>query len=240
MTSLLRCEGMTLQYDQIVALEDVGFEVFEGERLVIAGENGSGKSTLLKGLLGLMPRTRGTVRLGGGLTQKDIGYLPQQTELQRNFPASVMEVAISGCLAHKGLRPFYSRAERQRAREALDMVGMGSYEKHPYGALSGGQQQRVALARALCAGTRLLLLDEPVTGLDPAITAELYRLLDLLHKEHGMAMVMVSHDIQSALEHADKVLHLKRRTLFYGTQEDYRRSPIGARWLGGTDDDMAS
>lgn len=240
MTSLLSCEGLTLQYDQIVALEDVGFEVFEGERLVIAGENGSGKSTLLKGLLGLMPRARGKVHLGGGLTQKDIGYLPQQTELQRNFPASVMEVTISGCLAHKGLRPYYNRAERQRAREALEMVGMSSFEKHPYGALSGGQQQRVRLARALCAGTRLLLLDEPVTGLDPAITAELYRLLDTLHEEHGMAMVMVSHDIQSALEHADKVLHLQKRVLFFGTQEDYRRSPIGARWLGGTDDDMAS
>lgn len=220
-------------YDGAAAVEDVSFDVEAGNVLCIVGENGSGKSTLLKGLLGLLPLKKGEVLLQNGLTRDQIGYLPQQTPVQRDFPASVWEVVLSGCLSRKQKTPFYLSADRARAEAALSRLSIEPLRRRSYRELSGGQQQRVLLARALCAGERLLLLDEPVTGLDPVVTAEFYDLIAQLNREDGVAVVMVSHDVKSAVTISSKILHLSKSVLFFGETEAYRASALGRFFLGG-------
>lgn len=236
MDSLITCSHLTMCYEKQPVLEDVSFSVHPGEYLCIVGENGSGKSTLVKGLLGLMPAQTGKIS-HQGVTRAQIGYLPQQTPVQRDFPASVFEVALSGCLARKGLRPYYNRAEKQLAADKLEQLGVLSQRSKSYRALSGGQQQRVLLARALCAADKLLLLDEPAAGLDPLVTSELYELVRNLNKQQGMAVIMVSHDLPEALRSADTILHLHTDTQFYGSVADYRQSDICRRLTGGALDD---
>ncbi|MPM43176.1 High-affinity zinc uptake system ATP-binding protein ZnuC [bioreactor metagenome] len=231
--SLLACRNATFSYEGAMVLSDLNFSVETGDYLCIVGENGAGKSTLLKGLLHLKKPSGGEISTGDGLRPTEIGYLPQQTAAQKDFPASVLEVVLSGRLNHLGLRPFYGAADRDDARQKLNMLGALDLEKRCYRDLSGGQQQRVLLARALCATKKLLLLDEPVTGLDPIMTADLYRVICALHDEQGITMIMVSHDVRGAIEQSNHVLHLGNRQLFYGSTEDYRHSEIGMRFLGG-------
>ncbi len=231
--SLLACRNATFSYEGATVLSDLNFSVETGDYLCIVGENGAGKSTLLKGLLHLKKPSGGEISTGDGLRPTEIGYLPQQTAAQKDFPASVLEVVLSGRLNHLGLRPFYGAADRNDARQKLNMLGALDLEKRCYRDLSGGQQQRVLLARALCATKKLLLLDEPVTGLDPIMTADLYRVICALHDEQGITMIMVSHDVRGAIEQSNHVLHLGNRQLFYGSTEDYRHSEIGMRFLGG-------
>lgn len=231
--SLLACRDAAFSYEGATVLSDLNFSVETGDYLCIVGENGAGKSTLLKGLLHLKKPSGGEISTGDGLRPAEIGYLPQQTAAQKDFPASVLEVVLSGRLNHLGPHPFYRAADRNDAREKLDMLGALDLEKRCYRDLSGGQQQRVLLARALCATKKLLLLDEPVTGLDPIMTADLYRVICALHNEQGITIIMVSHDVRGAIEQSDHVLHLGNRQLFYGKTEDYRHSEIGMRFLGG-------
>lgn len=231
--SLLACRDAAFSYEGATVLSDLNFSVESGDYLCIVGENGAGKSTLLKGLLHLKKPSGGEILTGDGLRPTEIGYLPQQTAAQKDFPASVLEVVLSGRLNRLGPRPFYGAADRNDAREKLEMLGALDLERRCYRDLSGGQQQRVLLARALCATKKLLLLDEPVTGLDPIMTADLYRVICALHDEQGITIIMVSHDVRGAIEQSDHVLHLGNRQLFYGKTEDYRRSEIGMRFLGG-------
>ena len=196
------------------------------------GENGSGKTTLLKGLLGLLCARSGSITYGDGLRQNMIGYLPQQTIVQKDFPASVYEVVLSGCLNRRGLRPFYSAAERRIADANIERLSIAGLRRRSYRELSGGQQQRVLLARALCATEKLLLLDEPVTGLDPVVTAELYALIRQLNQE-GVTIIMVSHDINCAMHNAGKILHMSTHVLFYGSSEEYQKSALCQKFLGG-------
>ena len=230
--ALISCKDLTMRYENQVAVDHVTFQIQEGDYLCIVGENGSGKSTLLKGLLGLLHPASGSITYGDGLKRNMIGYLPQQTVVQKDFPASVWEVVLSGCLNRRGLRPFYSAAERQRARENIARMDIGAIVKSCYRDLSGGQQQRVLLARALCATEKLLLLDEPVTGLDPVATAELYALIRQLNRQ-GVTIVMVSHDINCSVHNAGKILHMGTGVQFFGSSEDYCSSPLGQRFLGG-------
>lgn len=230
--SLITCENLTMSYENRNAVENVTFSIEPGDYLCIVGENGSGKSTLLKGLLGLMVPDSGHILFGDGLTQTSIGYLPQQTMVQRDFPASVQEVVVSGCLGRGGFGPFYSRTQRMAAESAMEKLGIIHLRKKSYRNLSGGQQQRVLLARALCATDQLLLLDEPVTGLDPVVTAELYALLKGLNEE-GVAIVMVSHDINCSIHNAKKILHMNTGVLFFGNVEEYRSSDLCKKFLGG-------
>ena len=230
--ALISCKDLTMRYENQVAVDHVTFQIQEGDYLCIVGENGSGKSTLLKGLLGLLHPASGSITYGDGLKRNMIGYLPQQTVVQKDFPASVWEVVLSGCLNRRGLRPFYSTAERQRARENIARMDIGAIVKSCYRDLSGGQQQRVLLARALCATEKLLLLDEPVTGLDPVATAELYALIRQLNRQ-GVTIVMVSHDINCSVHNAGKILHMGTGVQFFGSSEDYCSSPLGQRFLGG-------
>ena len=235
---LLECRNVVMGYDGAAVVNSVSFELERGDYLCIVGENGSGKSTLLKGILGLIPLRGGSVGFSDGLKRTDIGYLPQQTQAQRDFPATVREVVLSGCL--NGSRgPFYSSADQNLANKNMEKLSVTDIVRRSYRELSGGQQQRVLLARALCAAKELLLLDEPVTGLDPVVTAEFYRLIKKLNRDSGIAVIMVSHDIECAVENANKILHLGERGVeFFGTTEDYLKSDAGRRFAGrGRNDD---
>ena len=212
-------------------LENLNVSVCPGDYLCIVGENGSGKSTLMKTILGLQPPVRGKVLTGDGLRKNKIGYLPQQTPVQRDFPASVREIVLSGCQGRCGGRPFYSKGEKQLAQTAMERMQVAALAKRCYRTLSGGQQQRVLLARALCAAQNMLLLDEPVSGLDPKVTGEMYGLIQRLNREGGVTILMISHDITATLTYASHILHLGRR-VFFGTKADYLRE-FPQAWKGG-------
>lgn len=230
--ALIKTENLTLSYENMTVIEDLSFNVDSGDYLCIVGENGSGKSTLVKALLGLKKPESGLIEFGDGLLQREIGYLPQQTSAQRDFPASVFEVVISGCLNSRGLRPFYSAKERKAALENIERLGISELKNRSYRELSGGQQQRVLLARALCATKKLLLLDEPVTGLDPMVTAELYELIAKINKS-GVTVVMVTHDMSSALKYASHILCLTESDSFFGDVSEFLESGASDFLKGG-------
>ena len=230
MSEQIICSDVALGYEDGIVTEGLNFSVSSGDYLCILGENGSGKSTLIKSLLGLKPQISGEIRCCDGFSARDIGYLPQQTPVQRDFPASVQEIVISGCISKLGFRPFYSKAEKKLAFDTMKQLGVDDISKRCYRDLSGGQQQRVLLARALCAASKMLLLDEPVTGLDPIAQTELYEYIHNLNKK-GITIVMVSHDISSAVKYASHILHISKKQLFFGTKEDYINSKAGQRFL---------
>ena len=232
--AILTCENASFSYDGRTVLEGVDFALNAGDYLCVVGENGSGKSTLIRGLLSLKAPASGRITLSDGLKRSEIGYLPQQTEIQRDFPASVWEVVLSGCLNSLGGRLFYSEDDKRRAEENLERMGIEDLKNSGYQELSGGQQQRVLLARALCATKKLLLLDEPVTGLDPVAAGEMYNLIKLVNLCDNISVIMVTHDIHEAVRYATHILHLGHRQLFFGTASEYRRSAIGRRFLGGS------
>ncbi len=226
---LIELKQVGIRYDHgNQAVKNVSFSVESGDYLCIVGENGSGKSTLIKGLLGLQPLQAGTVRFIPPMSRDQIGYLPQKVQVQRDFPASVREVVLSGCL-RRGL--FYSRADKQTAAENMQLLNIFQLRDQSYRELSGGQQQRVLLARALCAAGKMLVLDEPVTGLDPVVTQELYALLKKLNRSRDLTIVMVSHDIAAAVQYANKILHMDQTVRFFGTTRDYLQSDIGKTFL---------
>ena len=231
--AIVSVKDLSFAYDGKTVLEGVNFTLSAGDYLCVVGENGSGKSTLVKGLLGLKAPDGGSIVFGEGLKPTEIGYLPQQTQLQRDFPASVGEVVLSGCLNSLGRRLHYSAADRERARMNMERMGIEELAKHSYQELSGGQQQRVLLARALCATKKLLLLDEPVTGLDPIATGEMYNLIKLVNLCDNITVIMVSHDIHEAVRYATHILHLGQRQLYFGTSADYKESAQARRFLGG-------
>ena len=224
--ALLKCESVSLGYDGKEILSDLKFSVNEGDYLCIVGENGSGKSTLMKTILGLHAPMKGKISTGDGLNRNEIGYLPQQTVVQKDFPASVREIVISGCQARCGLRPFYNKEEKSLAASAMERMNITSLEKRCYRELSGGQQQRVLLARALCATRKLLLLDEPVSGLDPKVTVDMYNLISELNRKDGITVIMISHDIAAAMKYATHILHIGK-TVFFGTKSQYAMSDMG-------------
>ena len=226
----IECRNLALGYDGKVVAEGLDFEVCQGDYLCIVGENGAGKSTLIKTLLKLNAPIRGEVVLNDELTSGGIGYLPQQTEVQRDFPASVREIVLSGCLKKSGFRPFYTKEQKKIATENMKKLGIENLEKCSYRELSGGQQQRVLLARALCASEKILLLDEPAAGLDPVVTTEMYSVIEELNKS-GITVVMVSHDINSAVRYAKHILHISHKPLFFGSAEDYVNSNVGRAFL---------
>ena len=218
--ALIRLNNATVSYEGDLAAENVSFSVEKGDYLVILGENGSGKSTVMKAMLGLVKLKSGEVIHSDGLKKNGVGYLPQQTRIQRDFPATVEEVVQSGVVNRLGRRLFPGREEKQRARQQMERLEIWEMRKRPYRALSGGQQQRVLLARALCATDSLLLLDEPVTGLDPETTAEMYEIIRNINRQ-GVAIVTVSHDVGQALRDAKHVLVMERTVRFYGETEAY-------------------
>ena len=226
MMAQLTCQNLSVGYDGKPVLQDLNFEVFAGNYLCIVGENGSGKSTLMKTILGLQQPIRGRILTGDGLRKNEIGYLPQQTQVQKDFPASVREIVLSGCQGRCGRRPFYNKEEKRLATDAMEKMQIAQLAKRCYRELSGGQQQRVLLARALCATRKMLLLDEPVSGLDPKVTAEMYALIEKLNREDGINVIMISHDIAAAVKYASHILHIGDAA-FFGTKAAYLQSPQG-------------
>ena len=231
--ALIEVTNAAFRYDGKEVVSDLSFSVERGDYLCVVGENGSGKSTLVKGLLGLKAPSTGSISFEDGLKAREIGYLPQQRDSQRDFPASVQEVVLSGTLNSLGFRPFYTKKQREIANAQMICVGMDTLKNTSFRELSGGQQQRALLARALAATRKLIILDEPIAGLDPLATAEMYRLIQHVNRDHGVTVIMVSHDPHAAAHEAGKVLHLENHQLFYGTASDYRKSEIGKRFLGG-------
>lgn len=229
---LLECDSIAIGYPGHLLASDLSFSLDTGNCLCVVGENGAGKSTLVRTLLHLQPPLGGHIRLQG-IQAREIGYLPQATTIPDDFPATVWEVVLSGCLAKCGWRPFYGRQERELAQRQLSRLGLAELRNCSYRDLSGGQRQRTLLARALCAAKHLLLLDEPVAGLDIAIQTEFYRLLRSLREEDEMGIIMVSHDLQGALPQATHVLHLSENP-FYGTRDAYLKTPMGERFANGS------
>ena len=223
---LLDCRDVTLGYEGKSVWEHLSFQVCSGDYVCIVGENGSGKSTLIKSLLGLLRPMSGEIVRAPSLRAGAIGYLPQQTKAQKDFPATVTEVVQSGFLSGKGLRFFYTPKEKSQALMHMGKLGVLELKDRCYRELSGGQQQRVLLARALCATRKMLLLDEPVSGLDPKVTAEMYTLIEKLNREDGITVIMISHDVAAAVRYASHILHIGD-TVFFGTRADYLQSPQG-------------
>ncbi len=229
--ALIDCENLTFSYDAKPVINDLSFSVSKGDYLCIVGENGAGKSTLIKGLLGLLKPVSGKISYSDGLVQSNIGYLPQQNEIQKDFPASVYEVVVSGTLNKCGLIPFYTKKQKETANMNIRLLGLESIKNKCYQNLSGGQQQRVLLARALCAADSMILLDEPVSGLDPLVTNDLYELIGHLNRKHDLSVIMVSHDINGAIKNATHILHLEHENAFYGSVNEYINSDFAKKFL---------
>jgi zinc transport system ATP-binding protein len=227
--TLITAADLTLGYDSRKIVENLNFSVKSGDYLCIVGENGSGKTTLMKTLLHLKEPMSGKIIIGSGLKKNEIGYLPQQTAVQKDFPASVWEIVLSGCQGRCGIRPFYNKEEKNLAIKNMERMGISTLAGHSYRELSGGQQQRVLLARALCATRKLILLDEPVAGLDVKAASDMYNLIAELNNE-GVTIIMISHDIAAAAKYASHILHIGR-TIFYGSTKEYLSSDIGYFFL---------
>lgn len=231
---MISCEKVYMSYDSTKAVNGVSFDVEKGDFLCVIGENGTGKSTLLKGIIGLQKLNSGTITFSG-IRADEIGYLPQKTVVQKDFPASVREVVLSGRQV-KGFRLFYTSEDRKTAQQNIELMGIDDIKNKPFNELSGGQQQRVLLARALCATGKLILLDEPTTGLDPFVTAELYKLIAKLNREHGVTVIMVTHDIRNSLSYANKILSMEHDGDFFGTAAEYMATPAAKLIFGGDSD----
>ncbi|MDR3165233.1 MAG: metal ABC transporter ATP-binding protein [Synergistaceae bacterium] len=232
---LVSCVGVALGYNGVPVLRGVDFSVGAGDYVCVTGENGSGKSTLILGILRLLRPIEG--RIEYGIAPESVGYLPQRSAGGVNFPAGVFEVVLSGRLASRGLRPFYSRRDRALAADNMRRLGVYELRDRNFGELSGGQRQRVLLARALCSEGRLLILDEPVAGLDPMATIEFYDALSEIRSTGDIAVIMVSHDVRRAVSEASHVLHVQGGRAFFADREDYLASDTGKKFIGGLEND---
>lgn len=235
---IFECKDVTLGYENKVVAKNLNFKIDQGDYLCVVGENGTGKSTLIKTLLGLIKPLNGEVIANvQGKNHKGVGYLPQQTQAQKDFPASVWEVVLSGVLNNDHRCPFYNKKDKAEAEKNMEKLNILDLKKCCYRELSGGQQQRVLLARALCATDSVLILDEPVTGLDPAASMEFYETIKDLNKKENVTIIMVSHDIKNALNYATHILHLEQENDFFGTVEEYKKSNVSNMFLGGVAND---
>ena len=235
---IFECKDVTLGYENKVVAKNLNFKIDQGDYLCVVGENGTGKSTLIKTLLGLIKPLNGEVIANvQGKNHKGVGYLPQQTQAQKDFPASVWEVVLSGVLNNDHRCPFYNKKDKAEAEKNMEKLNILDLKKRCYRELSGGQQQRVLLARALCATDSVLILDEPVTGLDPAASMELYETIKDLNNKENVTIIMVSHDIKNALNYATHILHLEQENDFFGTVEEYKKSNVSNMFLGGVAND---
>ena len=229
---MITCRNIKIGYEGRAIAENLDFSVNKGNYLFVLGENGSGKSTLIKTILGLIKPLSGEIIFDETLNKSDMGYLPQQTPVQKDFPASVKEIVLSGCLGGLKKRFFYGKKEKEIAETNMKKTGIYSLSKSSYRELSGGQQQRVLLARALCAAQKVLLLDEPIAGLDPEAASHMYKTIYSLNKDEDMTIIMISHDVAGASKYASHILHVgNRNQLFFGTKEEYLKSDIGKAYM---------
>ena len=230
--SIIKTDMLSVGYEKKCVASNISFEVSAGDYLSVVGDNGSGKSTLIKTLAGLLPPLSGIIEYGDGFSRRNVGYLPQQTAAQTDFPASVREIVLSGCLGGCGILPFYSKEQKMLAEKNMARLGITDIEKRCFRELSGGQQQRALLARALCASSTLIILDEPVTGLDPKVTEDMYSIISELNCE-GITVIMISHDVSSAIKYSSHILHMARKPKFFGKTEEYIKSDVFSAFLKG-------
>ncbi|MBQ7469405.1 MAG: ABC transporter ATP-binding protein [Pseudobutyrivibrio sp.] len=224
--AILTAKDLAVGYEKQPVLKNINFEIEAGDYFCIVGENGSGKSTLMKTILGLLPPIEGSIQVGQGLMKNQIGYLPQQSDVQRDFPATVFEIVLSGC--QNGLKGFfYSKAQKKMALENIEKMGISHLKNKCYRQLSGGQQQRVLLARALCATTKVLLLDEPVAGLDPNVTKEMYELIGQLNSQ-GLTVIMISHDIENVKKYANVIFDVNKLDVIKESEGNESKKEVGA------------
>ena len=230
--TLIKCKNVSFAYDKSTALKDVSLDVGAGDYLCVLGENGTGKSTLVKLILGLLKPSSGEI-IYNGIKNTEIGYLPQTTVADPNFPASVYEVVLQGRCNKLGKKFFYSSEDKKRVAENMKLLGIDDIKDKNFADLSGGQRQRALLARALSATDKLLLLDEPVSGLDPIVTDEMYEIIRRLNKEKNITVIMISHDTKTVAKYATHILHLKKEVLFFGETEEYEKTELFHEFLGG-------
>lgn len=233
MKRLINCTNASFGYEGKIVAENINFEIFEGDYIFVVGENGSGKSTLIKGILSLIKPYNGKIELENSLTQSDIGYFPQHTELKNDFPASVEEIVLSGCMSNSAGKFFYNRKDKALAEEKMKILDVFDIRKKAFSSLSGGQRQRVLLSRALCATKKMIILDEPVANLDPLVTREFYDIINKINKEMNITVLMVSHDMNSTVKYAKKILHIGENENFFGDLDDYLSKGPGKNFLGG-------
>ena len=229
--AFIECRNVSFSYEGNLVISELNFSVNRGDYLCVVGENGSGKSTLIKGILRLKQPQSGSIRTDDSLKANEIGYLPQQTAVQKDFPASTYEVIISGRLNTRGIFPFYSKADKIIAEKNIELLKIEDLRNKCYRELSWGQQRRALLARALCSAQKILILDEPVAGLDPVMTRDLYKTIEKINREMGITIIMVSHDIHSAVKYATHMLHLENTQVFFGETKDYINSGVGSGFL---------
>lgn len=229
---LIKCDNVSFAYEGKTAVKNISFTMSKGDYLCILGENGTGKSTIIKGLLGLIKPQQGKILLNE-INHREIGYLPQTASINPSFPASVYEVVLCGRTQTLGINPFFKKSDKEIAKKNMALMGIESIAKNSFSSLSGGQKQRVLLARALCASDKLILLDEPVSGLDPIVTAEMYDIIEELNRKHDLSVVMVSHDTETASKYATHILHIKNEPLFYGSAKEYINTDLSHKFLGG-------
>lgn len=219
--SQLVCKNIAIAYEKENVVDDFSMEVEKGDYISVIGENGTGKSSLLKGILGIIPLKRGEVTFSDGVKRNNIGYLSQQNPMQMDFPASCYEVVLSGCLTRKGILPWFSKSEKEKAIKNMEKLGITELIHKSFSELSGGQRQRVLLARALCATDKIIFLDEPITGLDPIACRDFYNIIEKLNKEMKITIIMITHDVDNALKYSNKVLHMHKYKYFFGNKADY-------------------
>lgn len=234
MSSILELKDVSFGYNGIPVISALSLDINKGDYLCILGENGAGKSTLMKGILGLIKPISGEILFKDGLNKRDIGYLTQQSQVQRDFPASVTEIIFQGCQNQMGWRPFYSKKEKTLVADAIKKMNIENLAKKCYRELSGGQQQRVLLARALCSTQKILFLDEPVTGLDPSVVTEFYAIIEKLNREDGVTIIMISHDVKASIKHASHVLFIGEKN-FFGTKDQYLASDQDIKFVDNSE-----
>lgn len=229
---MIKLENLTIGYDNQIILKDVNLSINEGEYVCILGANGSGKSTLLKTVLGLIKPLTGKIIID---KKTSIGYVPQAKMLQQDFPATVNEIVMSGCLKKMKWRPFYTKKERDLANKNMKLLQISSLKNKSFSELSGGQQQRALIARALCATNKVLFLDEPFTALDGYGALKLYGILKKLNRDEHVTIVVISHDVDTILRYANHVIHVDETIVFDGTKEDYLESSFMKEYKGGNE-----
>lgn len=232
--NIVEVKDLTLSYEGSNVIENLSFNILSGDYLCVIGENGSGKSTLMHAILGLKKQTDGKI-IFKSLKRTQIGVLPQQNPTQNDFPALVSEVVMSGCVNRSSRGPFLASGSKKLVFENLERLGITSLANRPFRDLSGGQKQRVLLARALCSAEKMLVLDEPVSGLDPKATADIYSLIADLNRKNGMTVLMVTHDIRAALCYSTKILRINKGSVFFGTTEEFKALPEAEAYIDRKD-----
>jgi len=230
--NLLECKNVSIGYNDKAICKDISFTIEKGEYVCIVGENGCGKSTLLKTILGLTKQVSGKIKFDNNFNKTQIGYLPQQSEMQRDFPAVVKEIVMSGFINKMGLRPFYNKSEKEKALKLMSQLNIIDHKNKSYKDLSGGQQQKVLLARALCATDELLVLDEPTNGLDMRSIKAFYDTIYRLNSENGITILMVTHNLDKVIDKVTKIIYLKNTQVFCGSKEEFLESEFGKSYSG--------